>query len=42
VRRRDVHERFFGQPTAIDIDSVLDIGKSIGLSDGSRRWTRRG
>lgn len=29
----EVHERFFGQPNALDIDSVVAIGKAVGLSD---------
>ena len=29
----EVHERFFGQPNALDVDSVIGIGKSLGLSD---------
>jgi protein-disulfide isomerase len=29
----DIHERFFSQPNALDVDSVVGIGKSLGLSD---------
>jgi len=29
----DIHERFFSQPNALDVDSAISAGRSIGLSD---------
>ena len=29
----DIHDRFFSQPDVLDVDSVVAIGKSLGLSD---------
>lgn len=29
----EIHERFFSQPDALDVTSVISVGKSLGLSD---------
>lgn len=36
-----VHERFFSQPDVLDVESVISIGRSVGLSDGYVRCIMR-
>jgi protein-disulfide isomerase len=36
----DVHDQFFNQPNALDLDSVIAVGESLGLSEGYAHCVR--
>jgi protein-disulfide isomerase len=37
----EMHDRFFGQPNALDVESVIAAGKSLGLSDNYVECVRK-